>query len=350
MPLRKFTIGKVAPTVSSTDWGYLITPMYYTASTTKLIVNMHGRGDNAFKAATIAAMRPHLDALVSAGYAVLSLDLVRPNSWGDPDAMRAVDEGVNTYAAGLGFPTTTIGMIGLSMGGQSILNYVKRNSSKVAAAFAFNPVTDLRFFHDTSAQYTPAYTIGGATQAPTGWPAEIDGVYTPSTTVATSGTINGSGGPDSTLTVAAGGCKSFADGNNNAVTGKPGGRVNSADFTYTSHNGNNVFSGVRAVGTLAIVVTASQAVTTTYAQQSLGYKPYEEPAAFRSLSTKVRIVQASDDTTVPPNMNANDANGFVGKVNDANVTLRSPAPTGGHVASLLNIPTSEVVDFFKTNF
>jgi hypothetical protein len=349
MSVRSFSIGKTAS--YATDWGYLQTPRNFNTSTTKVILHFHGRGQTAYGAATVQAIRPHVDALLAAGFAIYSIDHARINSWGDPDAMRAIQD-AKTYLTGLGIPLANIvGILGLSMGGQTGLNEIKRFPTQYKAAWLFNPVTDLRYFHDTSGQYTPSYSIAGMTNQGV-WASEIETTYAPSTTASGAQTINGSGGPDTTLNLAAGGGKGFADGHNNAVTGKPTARANSANFTYSGKT-DNTLTGCRNINATPIIVSNGGTVTgespLPYATQSRGYSIRGEEAQWAGLTTKIKICQASDDTTVPPASNANDANGFVGRVNSSNVTLRSPAPTGDHVASLLNVPSSEVVDFFIAN-
>lgn len=317
----------------ATDQSMLTVPRgQYTKSTTKCIIGCHGRNGDAVQYSPVSPLGPLAWYLVDNGrYALLSVDHARINSWLDPDGIRAMDDAL-AYLTTLGFYTTRVGLMGWSMGGGLALNWAKRNPSRVSGVWCWNPVTDLRFFHDTSGSYTPAYPGTGATQAPTGWPAEIDTAFAASTTSSGSVTIPASGGAGVTVTVA--NAKGFTDqyrgatlGYAQATTTTPAGT-----FTYTSKDDTHLY-GCVSTGA-AISVTASTTVAQTYTQARTIHNPYEDYAGFRSQPFKVKISQASDDTTVPPGMNNDATNGFVAKVADANVTSRTPHPTGGHTGSL----------------
>lgn len=82
-----------------------------------------------------------------------------------------------------------------------------------------------------------------------------------------------------------------------------------------------------------------------YAVNAVGHKIRDEYATWAGLGIKIMIDQTSDDPTVP--RHASDA--FVAGVNDPNVTLYSPAATGGHPGAVVNRDPKEVVDFFQAN-
>jgi len=81
-----------------------------------------------------------------------------------------------------------------------------------------------------------------------------------------------------------------------------------------------------------------------YATTSTGYRIRDEYSSWAGLGIPIRVIHASDDTTIPV---AQSQNGFVPGVNDANVTLRTPLPTGNHTGLFANVPSSETVAFFN---
>lgn len=343
MPFRKFSVGAYS-SLYSTDWGYLVKPSV-TTSANKVVLVCHGRSGTAMQAGNLP-MEPHVTALVNAGYVAFGLDHARINSYGDPDAMRALDDAYTYVRTTLGFSSTKVAMMGWSMGGMTALNWIKRNASKVSCAWLWNPATDLRFWRDASGSYTPAYPTSGITQGI--YTSEINSTYAASTTANGAATIPASGGAGITVNVATNGAKGFADGHNSGTVGLPRATVASTEFTYTGKTDSSLTGCVSTTGS-TISVTNGAAITSSYATQSNGYRLYDEPAAWSGIGVKIKVCQASDDTTVPPGQNADATNGFVAKVNHADVTLRSPSPTGDHSTSIINVPTSEVVSFFTTN-
>lgn len=345
MPFRSYRTGAYSPTAYPTDVSYLVKPSVTTAAN-KVVVFCHGRSGSAFQAG-VAPVEPHVTALVAAGFVVLGVDHARINSWGDPDSARALDDAYTYARTTLGFTATKVALMGWSMGGTTALNWIKRNASKVSCAWVWNPATDLRYFRDASGVYTPAYTpLNGAPQG--NHTSEINTTYAPSTTANGAATIPASGGSPVTVNVAAGGGKSFADGHNSGVVGLPRATVNAVEFTYTGKTDNSLTGCVSTTGS-SISVANAAAITGTYATQSNGYRIQDEPAAWAGIGVKIKVVQASDDATVPPGQNLDATNGWVARVNHADVTLRSPNPTGGHVNAIAAVPASEVVSFFQTN-
>lgn len=114
-------------------------------------------------------------ALAEAGFACFSIDGGGPSTWGGPAAQTAMGNAV-TRALAL-FGGAKVGLFGFSMGVATCLNYLKRNSAKVAGAWLADGVTDLDYVHTTSG-YTPAYTVAPAgPTAPAGWPAEAEAAF-----------------------------------------------------------------------------------------------------------------------------------------------------------------------------
>lgn len=344
MPYRKYSVGAYSA-LYPTDVGYLVRPSVVTAAT-KVVLYCHGRGDSGYQAGK-APIEAHVTALVNAGFAVFGVDHARINSWGDPDAMRALDDAYTYVTTVLGFTSTKVSVLAWSMGGLTALNWIKRNAAKVSCAWLWNPATDLRYFRDASGAYTPAYgSLNGAPQGT--YTVEVNATYASSSAAVGAYTIPAVGGAGITMTITAGTGKSFADGSNNGVVGKPQATINGVAFTYTSKTDSTLVGCVSTTaGTIA--VTNGMAITSSYAAQSNGYRVQDEVAQWAANGVVTRICQASDDTTVPPGQNIDVTNGFAARVNSANVTLRSPNPTGDHVNSIASVPTSEVVSFFQTN-
>lgn len=346
MANRKHTVGRYS-SLYPNDMAMLTTPPgWIPSSTSRIIIGCHGRGGTATQYSD-PPIEQHVLGLVNAGYAVLGVDHARINSWGDPDAMRALDDAYTYATTTLGVTNTKVGFMGWSMGGGTALNWIKRNPAKVSCAWLWNPLTDLRFFRDAAGAYTPAYPLGGATTQGT-FTTEINAVYASTNTVATTQTIPASGGAGVTLAMNAFSVGNvFADGHNNAVVGKPQATVNGTAFTYTGKTDTSL-TGCVSTTASTITATAGLAVTSSYATQSNGYRIQDEVAQWAANGVTIKICQASDDTTVPPGQNTDVTNGFVARVNSSNVTART-APTGGHINSILNVPASEVVAFYTAN-
>lgn len=344
MTRRTYTVGAYSSTYP-TDVGYLVQPVPMVPSaTSSIVIGCHGHGATGFQFGQ-QPLEPHVTALAQAGISVLGIDHARINSWGDPDAMRALDDAY-AYVQTLGYTKAKVGLLGWSMGGATALNWAKRNPTKVGAAWLFNPVTDLRFFRDNSGAYTPAYSIGGATGG--NYTSEINTTFASSSAAVGAYTIPALGQAGITMTITTGTGKSFADGHNSGVVGLPQATINAVAFTYTSKTDNTLVGCVSTTGS-TIAVTNGMAITSSYAAQSNGYRVRDEPAAWRGIGVKIKVCQASDDTVVAPAMNTDATLGFVSLVNDPNVTLRSPAPTGGHTNSIAAVPVSEVASFFAAN-
>lgn len=343
---RRYMKEGIYSTNYPTDVSYLITPPNFVASAaSRCVIFCHGHGGTGYQA-VFPPVEQHTTALAAAGYCVYGIDHARINSWGDPDAMTAIDNAYTYITTTLGITNTKIGLLGWSMGGVTALNWTRRNPSKVSACWVFNPATDLRFFHDAGGAYTPTYSIGGATQGT--YTAELDTTFTPTTAAVGAYTIPAVGGAGITITITTGTGKSFADGNNNGVVGKPQATTGAVAFTYTS---KTISSLIGCVSTTAgtIAVANAQAITTgaTYTQQLTGYSPWPEATSWTSTGVPIMVCQASDDVAVAPNMNIDGTNGWVAKVNDAtNVKLRSPNPTGGHTTSVSSVPAAELVAWF----
>lgn len=344
MSFRKYGTGQYS-TFYTVDIGYMVTPKNYDPATVKFIIGCHGHGGTGFQYG-LPPLDGHVNALADAGYIVYGIDHARINSWGDPDAMSAISDAyayMLTYLGQTGSPKC--GMMGWSMGGLTALNWVRKNPTLVAAAWAWNPATDVRYYRDASGLYTPAYSIGGLTnQGNATYASEINTTYAPSTTAVGTYTIPALGGAGITVTTATNAGRSFSDATAGAQATTGG-----VAFTYTSKT-NSTLVGCISTTSSTIAVANAQTITATYTQQIAGYSPYVDFASFRSLagSPKIKISQANDDTTVPPMMNLDATNGFIAKVADANVTNYGTI-TGGHVLSISNTPTADVVNFYKAN-
>jgi pimeloyl-ACP methyl ester carboxylesterase len=345
MPFRKYTIGAYSSFYTQ-DIGYMVTPKVYDPATVKVIIGCHGHGGNGFQYG-LPPLAPHVDALANAGYIVYGIDHARINSWGDPDAMGAITDAYNAIIGGLGQTagTTMIGLMGWSMGGLTALQWQKKFPGLVKANWVWNPASDPRFFHDSAGAYTPPYPIGGAgaSQGNAGYSSEIDSTYGATTTAAAAYTIPAVGGAGITINTATDGARGFADGLTAGIQATTGGVA----FTYTGKTFSTL-TGCVSTTAATIAVANGQTISATYAQQIAGYNPYNDYVMFRALPGKIMVSQANDDNTVPPGMNIDATNGFVARVNDPKVTSYGTI-TGGHVASLTNTPTTDVVNFYKAN-
>jgi dienelactone hydrolase len=79
-----------------------------------------------------------------------------------------------------------------------------------------------------------------------------------------------------------------------------------------------------------------------YAANAPGHKVYDEPSTWANICP-IKIAHATDDDTLPVAASTS----FVANVNSTKVTLRTPDTTGGHQGSILAVPSSEVVGFFR---
>jgi hypothetical protein len=197
--------------------------------------------------------------------------------------------------------------------------------------------------HDASGLYTPTYSGGGITQGNSTYAAEQD------TTFAATGTTQGSavtipalGGAGVQINLLSGQGREFSDGLLGPATASVGG----ATFTYTSVTNNHYLNGCVSTTATPISVPSGSTVSATYAQQIQGYNPWVDAAAYGTLGVPIKVSQATDDSTVPPMMNLDPANGFIARANSTNVTSAGTI-TGGHTFSISNTPTLDVVNFYK---
>jgi acetyl esterase/lipase len=342
---RKYTTGAYS-SFYTLDVGYMVTPKVYDPATVKCIIGCHGHGGTGFQYG-VGPLNIHTDALAAAGYIVFGIDHARINSYGDPDAMGAITDAYFYLMGQLGQAgNTKVGLMGWSMGGLTALNWTKKNPTYAAATWVFNPATDLRFLHDSNAVYPPTYSLGGAsaTQGSAIYSPEIDTAFATSTTASAAYTIPALGGAGITITTPTNGTRSFNDGlvaGNYATTG-------GVNFTYTGKTANTLINCISTTAS-TIAVASGQAITAAYAGQRFGHSPYDDYASYRSLPGRIMVAQANDDTTVPPMMNLDPTNGFVGKVADARVTSYSANLTGGHTLGVSNVPPIDVVNFYKAN-
>lgn len=123
-------------------------------------------------------------AAADAGMIVLSIDAAGQQAFGNSAVMTAITNAYNWLTGAGGAATGKVGLMGWSMGGLSVLNWIKRNAAKCGPAWLWTPVSDLDFFHNAgySAPYSTGYTnttySGSAGNvAPGGFAAEIDTAY-----------------------------------------------------------------------------------------------------------------------------------------------------------------------------
>lgn len=326
----------------ATDMATLSRPRgAWNPGTTRWILGCHGHGGDSTQYTPVQPVGPvtkHLND--DGGYTMLSVDHARINSWGDSDSLRAMDDAY-AFMVAQGMPNgAKIGVMAWSMGGLTSLNWTKRNAAKIAGVWLWNPCTDSRFYHDTNATYPPAYPTSAIAQAT--YTAEIDTAFTGSTTASGAVTMPISTGAPITVNVA--NAKGFSDSYRYSVLGKAIATTGTNTFTYTGKT-DTALTGCLGTGASFSIANAAT-ITQSYAQVRALHNPHEDAAGWRGLFP-IKVSQASDDATVPPGMNNDATNGWVAKVADAAVTLRSPAPTGGHNA-LQAVPASEVIAFYDS--
>jgi len=136
-----------------------------------LIIGLHGHGGNALQFMPGGTIPNFPAALVEAGYIFLSID-TGPTSWATDAAMNVITDAANWAASKV--KTGKLGLMGYSMNGAGALNWLKRNPTKVACAWLWNPLLDLDWAHST-AGYTPPE--GGTVANVSGWTTELDAAY-----------------------------------------------------------------------------------------------------------------------------------------------------------------------------
>lgn len=110
-----------------------------------LAVHGHGASATTFMPGTTSCFRVAYD-LAEARFTVLSIDAGGGSGWADDDVMSAMDAGAN-YLRDHFLVDPVICLLGWSMGGLSVLNWMKRNPTRVSRCVAFAPATDISYFH-----------------------------------------------------------------------------------------------------------------------------------------------------------------------------------------------------------
>lgn len=75
-----------------------------------------------------------------------------------------------------------------------------------------------------------------------------------------------------------------------------------------------------------------------------GYRVSDEPATYSATNVPIRIVHATDDATVPYSQSTS----FVAATSSPNITVRTPAITGGHTGLFKNVSDEETIAFFDS--
>lgn len=143
------------------------------ASGLRGVIVQHGHGGNCAQMGQGSAFGDHPDNLANQGFAVIGID-EGPTSWFDTAAMTAVTAAYNSLMS-LGCVGTKVGLMGWSMGGGTVLNWLKQNPTKVACCWVWDPALDLDWLSSKSG-YTPPYSTDGDT-ASASWGTEINSDY-----------------------------------------------------------------------------------------------------------------------------------------------------------------------------
>lgn len=89
----------------------------------------------------------HTQTLADDGYTILSIDGGGGSTWNNNAMLAAADGAYNYALSTLGMAGTKVGLFGWSMGGGSVLQWLKSNAARVACCMAWAPMTDLDYFH-----------------------------------------------------------------------------------------------------------------------------------------------------------------------------------------------------------
>lgn len=144
------------------------------ASGLRGVIIIHGHGGTCLQMAQGSAFADHPRKLADEGFAVIGID-VGGTSWFGPAAMTAVTTAYNELITTLGCTGTKVGLMGWSMGGGTVLNWLKQNPALVACCWAWSPALDLDWLSMKSG-YTPPYSTDGDT-ASASWGTEIAAVH-----------------------------------------------------------------------------------------------------------------------------------------------------------------------------
>lgn len=94
----------------------------------------------------------HVWMLAQAGYPLLAVEHGGQAGWSNQAVMDRMDDAY-AYAVAQGAKAGKVGVMGWSMGGLTALNWIKRNPTKVAAAWLWCPVTDLDWARTAQASW-----------------------------------------------------------------------------------------------------------------------------------------------------------------------------------------------------
>lgn len=100
-----------------------------------------------------------------------------------------------------------------------------------------------------------------------------------------------------------------------------------------------------AHGQAAWTTEVDTAYAGNYTANGAPRSPVTTATSFRGVCP-IRIVHPTDDPTIP----SSQTNAFLAAVNDPNVTLRSPAVTGGHTPDLAAVPPAESYQWLRASW
>ena len=144
-----------------------------------LAVHGHGASATTFQPGSSSCFRLAYE-LAKSRFTVLSIDAGGGSGWADDDVMAAMTAGAD-YLRDYFKTDPVINLLGWSMGGLSVLNWMKRNPTRVRRCVAFAPATDIAYFHASGGAYaTEIEADYGGTAA---WSTNIAG-HSPITEVA----------------------------------------------------------------------------------------------------------------------------------------------------------------------
>lgn len=127
----------------------------------RLVIWCHEHGASGWTWPNVADAQARLS--IGSVMPAASGDIGGPSAWGNPASRTGIDQLWTFMVNKYGVKSDKVLLIGGSMGGLTVLNYMHHNPTKVQAAIALIPAINLQLHHDDPD------TLG--------WEAEVDAAY-----------------------------------------------------------------------------------------------------------------------------------------------------------------------------
>lgn len=162
----------------------LVARQYRGDGTKRGVLFLHGRGGGYLDAMTPGIGGEVCARLVNAGYPLLSCDLGGTVTWGNDTAQARVTTALGYLRSQFGASSSSVYVVGASMGALLALNWTKANLASVKALALCVPITDLADVHtnnrggfateaETAYGGAPAYATAEAAHNPAASPASF---------------------------------------------------------------------------------------------------------------------------------------------------------------------------------